>query len=148
MYASSERRWSRKRPARPSVNAASAASTRAAPSQSASNSSDPHLDCAPLPLPEAEHTEDAPRDMTRQNRQPDIDRVELPQALYHEADAQRHEDLRNHRDVERALRVPGPLQSPRVCQGDSDEQSGDAQHAEQLDADIHDDGVVHSKDCE
>ena len=83
--------------------------------------------------------------MPGENGEPDVDRVELPHLLDYETDPERHEDLRDHRDVQRTLRISGPLHPPRVGQRHGDEQPGNAEHMEKLDTDVHDDRVVHSE---
>jgi len=104
-----------------------------------------HGNGAPLPLTEAQHAQHATRHMPGENGEPDVDRVELPHLLDYETDPERHEDLRDHRDVQRTLRISGPLHPPRVGQRHGDEQPGNAEHMEKLDTDVHDDRVVHSE---
>jgi hypothetical protein len=43
--------------------------------------------------------------VTDEDRDPDVDRLQCRDLLHDEADAQRQHDLRDDRDVERALRV-------------------------------------------
>ena len=69
----------------------------------------------------------------------------VPTLLDDEADAERHDDLRDDRDVERALRVAGALQSAGVGERDGDEQPRNAEHAQQLDADLDDRRLVHAE---
>jgi hypothetical protein len=51
--------------------------------------------------------------------------------LDHEADAERQEDLRYDRDVERALGVAGALEAAGIGQGRGDEEAGDAEDPQQ-----------------
>ena len=66
--------------------------------------------------------------------------------LDHEADAQRHDDLRDDRDVERALGVARALQPAGVGQRDGDEKTRDTEHPQKLDADLDDGRVVHAEE--
>src|SRR2546430_360121 len=81
--------------------------------------------------------------MPGENRQPDVDGIELPRLPNEETDPERHEDLRDHRDIQRALRIPSALQPTRIRERDRNEQSGEAQHAQQLNADVHDNRIMH-----
>src|SRR5262245_11949269 len=73
-----------------------------------------HRNASPLSLLEANHTQRAPRRVTDQNRDPDVDRVQSACLPDHKADAEGHDNLRDDRDVERAPGVTSPLQSARV----------------------------------
>lgn len=86
--------------------------------------------------------------MTDQNRDPNVDRVQLTCLLNHKTDAEGHDDLRDDRDVERALGVSRPLQSTCVSERDSDEESRDTEYPQKLDPDLDDGRVMHAKDCE
>jgi hypothetical protein len=46
-----------------------------------------------------------------QDRQPDVERIEVAGGSHQPADTERHDDLRDDRDVERALGVAGALQT-------------------------------------
>ena len=83
--------------------------------------------------------------MADQNRDPDVDRMQRSSLLDHVADAQRQRDLRDDRDVERALRIAGSLESAGVSQRDSDELAREAEHVQQLHTDPDDYRVMHSE---
>src|SRR5262249_61559716 len=84
--------------------------------------------------------------MTDQNRDPDVDRVQTACLPDHKTGAEGDDDLRDDRDVERALGVSRPLKSARVCERDGDEKTRDAQHAQKLDADLDDGRLTHAED--
>src|SRR5512134_1741063 len=75
-------------------------------------------DLPPLPLIEPQYAQRTARGMAHENGDPDIDGVERAHALDDEADPQRHGDLRDDGDVERALRVASSLQPAGVRERD------------------------------
>src|SRR5689334_17890631 len=77
----------------------------------------------PLPLPEPNHAQRATRCMSREDCEPDVERNELAYLLNHKTYSERHDHLRDDRDVEWATRVARALQSAGVSQRDGDEQS-------------------------
>ena len=77
----------------------------------------------PLPLVEPHHAQRAARRVPDEDRDPDVDRIQRAGLLDHEADAERHDDLRDDRDVERALGVARALQPAGVGERDGDEQT-------------------------
>src|SRR5207237_5148647 len=97
----------------------------------------------PLFLAEAQYAQHAARHMPGENRQPDVDGIELPCFPNEETDPERYEDLRDHRDIQRALRIPGALQAARIRERDGNEQSGAAEHAQHLHADDDDNRIMH-----
>src|SRR5262249_50865339 len=109
---------------------------------------DAYRDVAPLLLLEANHTQPAPRHVTGKNRDPNVNRVQPACLPDHEADTEGYDDLRDDRNIERAPGVSRPLQSTRVGERDCDEKTRDAQHAQKLDADLDDGGLVHAEDGE
>jgi len=73
--------------------------------------------------------------MAEDNRHPDVGGHQGSRRLDDRAEPQRHRDLRDHRDVERAARVAGPLQTSGIAQRDRDEEARYAQIPKQLTAD-------------
>ena len=73
-------------------------------------------------------------------------RCELAGGLQVEAEAERHADLRDQRDEERAARVAGPLQPAGIGQRDGDEESRHAEIAQQLLADLDDHRIVQAEE--
>src|SRR5690606_39464315 len=108
----------------------------------------PHSDVRPLPLPELEYAQQAAREVTEQDREPDLPRPERAGPVEHEAEPDGQHDLRDDGDVERAARIAGTLQSARVRERDGDEDAGQAQESEQLRAELDDHGVAHAEDRE
>jgi hypothetical protein len=70
-----------------------------APSNAMKLVRDINRDVTPLALVEADDAECASRSVTEEYRKPDVHWVEGEQLLHYEADAKRHNDLRNDRDV-------------------------------------------------
>src|SRR5436190_5782386 len=105
-----------------------------------------NLDRAPVTLTEAQDAQDASRQMAREYREPDVDRLQRRHLPYHEADAERNDDLGGDRDVERRLGVSRPLQPARIRQRRRNREAGHTQHAKQLHADVHDSRIVHAED--
>ena len=69
------------------------------------------LRCDATFLIEPNDAEHASRRVTEENRDPNVERIERARLLNHETDAQRHDDLRGDRDVERALCIARPLKA-------------------------------------
>src|SRR5690606_10092257 len=107
-----------------------------------------HYDRLPPPLPEARDAEDAADRVPQQDRDPDIDRVEPHRLLDDEAETKLHHHLRDDRDVERALRVAGSLKPAGVGEGDGDEESRQAQDAQQLSTDLDHRRFGHAEEAE
>src|SRR5262245_53451801 len=79
---------------------------------------DVYCDTAPLALTEAEDAERGACGVTEHDRHPDVERVETVHRLEHGAEAKRHDDLRDDRDVERAASVARPLEATGVTERD------------------------------
>src|SRR5512132_584788 len=105
-------------------------------------------DLPPLALAEPGDGEGRARQVSEHDRRPDVGRVEAAGRLENGADSDRHDDLRDDRDVERAARVTGALEATGVGEGDGDEESRHAQEPEQLTADRRDEGLGHPEDAE
>src|SRR5262245_48833284 len=75
-----------------------------------------HLDRAPVTLRESQYAEGASCGMAEQDCEPDMDRMERAPFLDDEAEAERDENLRNDRYIERALRVSGSLKTAGVTE--------------------------------
>src|SRR5262245_57480675 len=86
--------------------------------------------------------------MAAEDGDPDVDRLQVTRALDDEADTERHDDLRHDRDVERATGVARTLKTAGISQGRRDENTGDAEHVQELCRDPDDYGVVHTEDRE
>ncbi len=86
--------------------------------------------------------------MAGEDGEPDVHWFEGANLLDDEADAERDRDLRDDRDVERALCVASSLQAAGVGEGDGDEEAGEREDAEQLCADRYGRGIGHAKDRE
>ena len=102
-------------------------------------------DPSPFPLIESQHAEPASGRMADKDRDPDVNRMQRSRSLDHVTDTKWHHDLRNDRDVERALRISRSLQSAGVCQRDGDEETRQTQDVKELDANPHYDWIVHSE---
>src|SRR5207253_5846831 len=89
-------------------------------------------DVAPLALPESGDGQRGSRQMPENDGRPDVRRLEAAHRLKHGAQADRHHDLGDDRDIQRAPRVAGTLQAAGVAQGHGDEETGYAQVSEQL----------------
>ena len=81
----------------------------------------------PAALPEPRHAEDGTRDVPEHDRQSDLAGFEAAAGLEDRAEADRHADLRDDRNDERASGIPGALQAARAGQRDGDEEAGHAQ---------------------
>src|SRR5262245_26371721 len=109
---------------------------------------DVHSNTPPFPLIESQHTQRASRDVPDEDRDPNINGVEVARALNDEADAERDDHLRDDRDVEWALRVAGALEAAGVGERDGDEQARDAQDVQELHAEVDNRTPVHAEDRE
>ena len=76
-----------------------------------------------MTLRESQDAERASSEMAEQDREPDMNRMKRAPFLDDEAETERDENLRNDRDIERALRVSGSLKSAGVCQSHGNEQA-------------------------
>src|SRR5690606_20014614 len=90
---------------------------------------DVHHDLPPLALPEPRHAQRAAREVAEDDGEPDVAGLEAARLLEGEAQAERHDDLRDDRDVERAACVARALEPARVGERDRDEEPGHAQVA-------------------
>src|SRR5688500_14146324 len=84
---------------------------------------DINLDVPPLLLAESGDAEDTPGEVADEDGRPDVGRAEPARRLQDGADAERDNDLRDDRDIERTARVTRALQAAGVAEGDGDEQS-------------------------
>src|SRR5258708_2763397 len=71
----------------------------------------------PATLMETRRREHTTREVTDDDGHPDPGGLQLPGRLRVEADPQRNGDLRDERDVQRAPRIAGSLETARVRQG-------------------------------
>src|SRR6185503_19760317 len=91
-------------------------------------------DVAPSSLTESHDTEQRPRAVAEYDRQPDVARGERPQRLDEGAQADRNADLRDDGNEERTAGIARALQASRIAERDRDEETGDAEVPQQLDA--------------
>src|SRR5690606_35365262 len=96
---------------------------------------DVHHDLPPLALPEPRDAEARTREVAEHDGEPDVGGLQAAGLLEQEAQAERHDDLRDDRDVERAARVAAALEPARVRERDGDEEPGYAQVPHELHAD-------------
>src|SRR5215218_10566304 len=90
----------------------------------------------PFALIKSNDAERAPGDMTGENGDPHVDRVERPRSLNYKTNSKRNRDLGNDRDEKGTLRVARALQSARVGQCDGDKNSGEGKNTKELGADF------------
>src|SRR5688572_24953723 len=100
-----------------------------------------HLDRPPTPLGEPPDAQPAPRHVSRQDREPDVDRLEGPEGADRGADPHRHRHLREEGDEERALGVAGALEGTGVSERHGDEEPREGQDPEELHAQLDVDGA-------
>jgi hypothetical protein len=105
-----------------------------------------HHDLAPAALAEPGDAERGASDVADDNGQPDIVGLQRSENLDGEAHAHRQQHLGNEGDIEGALRVAGPLKPASVGEGGCDEEAGNAEVAQELDAQVDHFGVSHAKD--
>src|SRR5688572_11771400 len=86
--------------------------------------------------------------MSDEDSYPNMHRFERRYLLRDHDDPKRHGDLGCERNVERTFRVAGSLEAAIVSQRDCDEESGDAQHPQELDADLDNGRFIHAEDAE
>ena len=98
---------------------------------------DVHRDRLPLALLESQHAQHAPRRVPGKYRDPDVDWIQSARPLDDEADAERNDDLRDDRDIKRALGVAGALKPAGVREGNGDEETGERQDPQQLNTQVH-----------
>src|SRR6266508_6519679 len=86
----------------------------------------------PLALAKSDDAESRSSEMPEHDRQPDVGRLKVAHRLEYGTEADRHRDLRDDRDVQRATGVAGALQAAGVGEGHGNEEARDAQKPEQF----------------
>ena len=104
------------------------------------------VDPAPFSLAESDHAQDTTRHVADEDRAPDFDRFKCSRLLKNKADAERDYDLRDDRNIKRALRITRTLKSTCVCQCDRDKDPGERENAHQLGSDLNNGCVNQTKD--
>src|SRR5262245_39277691 len=80
-------------------------------------------DRTPLALAEAQETQRRARDVTDEDRGPDVEGIETGHRLEDRTEPERHDHLRDDRDPQRASRVAGALQAACIGERNGDEQT-------------------------